>query len=144
MARPILGDLLRKLTSVGLPSLAGQKPQEAQQLRVYVDVEHRRHHVGTLTYEGEFWVFRYAEPFVAQAEIPPISAFPDKTKSYRSRHLWPFFHVRVPPQDRDDVRDALQERGIRSSDTFGILAVLGGRTPTSPYEFELPAPGATG
>jgi HipA-like protein len=144
MARPMLGDLLQKLTSsMGLPSLSGQKPRAEQQLRVHVDVGSKRIHVGTLTYEDDLWVFRYTDAFAAQDDIPPISAFPDKTKSYRSRQLWPFFHVRVPPQERDDVREAMQERGIQSSDTFGILAVLGGKTPTSPYEFEL-APGAAG
>ena len=70
-------------------------------------------------------------------ELPPISAFPDKFREYRSSRLWPFFEVRVPPTDRPDVKQVVSERGIDRDDVFRLLGELGRRSISSPYEFEL-------
>jgi len=89
--------------------------------------------IGTLTSEGGEYVFRYSEPFRHRPEMPPIGAFPDRGLAYRSRELWPFFQVRLPPFDRPDVRRVLEERKLDQKDLMSILPALGGRTVTSPY-----------
>ncbi|HSS40482.1 MAG TPA: HipA N-terminal domain-containing protein [Polyangia bacterium] len=89
--------------------------------------------VGTLSSEGGEYVFRYSEPFKHRLEIPPIGAFPDRDTVYRSRELWPFFQVRLPPFDRPDVRRVLEERNLDQTDLMSVLPALGGRTVTSPY-----------
>ncbi len=95
--------------------------------------------IGTLWQEDGEFVFRYDPPFVASDGAEPISAFPDLHEEYRSRALWPFFAVRIPPADRSDVRDALARRGLRPDQTLEVLGALAGRSISNPYRLELAA-----
>jgi HipA-like protein len=95
--------------------------------------------VGSLTEEGREYVFRYAESFKRQQEIPPISAFPDVDEEYRSRQLWPFFSVRLPPLDRPDIEELLRERGLKKEDALALLAALARKPISTPFEFEMTA-----
>ncbi len=89
--------------------------------------------VGTLTSEEGEYVFRYSEPFKRRVEIPPIGAFPRRNLAYRSRELWPFFQVRLPPLDRPDVRQVVEDRKLDKNDLMAFLPELGGNAVTSPY-----------
>ncbi|MFW6195568.1 MAG: HipA N-terminal domain-containing protein, partial [Chloroflexota bacterium] len=100
---------------MSLPVLEGSKPSRDEVLRIHIDLGTERLHVGTLSFQDPFWLFRYSPEFIKREDVPAISAFPDKTKTYMSRELWPFFRVRLPPP-RDDVQEAMDEYGIRSSD----------------------------
>lgn len=97
----------------------------------------RRLHIGTLSEEDGEYVFRYSNEFKEQQEVPPISAFPDVGHVYRSTDLWPFFRVRVPSLERQDVREVMQQHGINEADVFELLGVLGRRSISTPYEFVL-------
>jgi HipA-like protein len=90
--------------------------------------------VGTLFSEQGEYVFRYSEVFKHRLEVPAISAFPDRNAVYRSRELWPFFQVRIPPIDRPDVRQILEQKKLDRSDLMSLLPALGGRAVTSPYD----------
>jgi HipA-like protein len=90
--------------------------------------------VGTLVTEGSDYVFRYSEIFKRRPEIPVISAFPDRQQVYRSRELWPFFQVRIPPVDRPDIRQILKEKKLDRTDLMSLLPTLGRRAATSPYD----------
>jgi HipA-like protein len=90
--------------------------------------------VGTLSTEGSEYVFRYSEIFKGRPELPAISAFPERQKVYRSRELWPFFQVRIPPVDRPDIQRILQEKKLDRSDLMSLLPTLGRRAATSPYD----------
>lgn len=92
--------------------------------------------VGQLWLEGGEFVFRYAESYQRSGE-PPIAGFPDLESEYRSRRLWPFFEVRLPPTDREDVRRVIQASGVDEKDPLALLAALGAHTATSPYTLEL-------
>lgn len=82
-------------------------------------------------------MFRY-DPIFAQAQdATPISAFPDLDQEYRSEDLWPFFAVRLPPVEREDVKRALEQRHIPESDVLRLLAELSRRGVSSPYRFSL-------
>src|SRR5689334_21281916 len=89
--------------------------------------------VGTLSTEGGEYVFRYSDLFRARRDLPPIGAFPDRNQVYRSRELWPFFQVRLPPLDRPDVKQVVETRNLDKSDLMSLLPELGGRAVTSPY-----------
>ena len=90
--------------------------------------------IGALTNEAGEYVFRYDHAYVERDEYPALAAFPDKQREYRSRDLWPFFDVRLPPLERSDVRQLIKARNIDAGDTLRLLAELGRRTITTPYE----------
>lgn len=94
--------------------------------------------IGFLTQEGGDFVFRYAKEFASAKGAHPISAFPDLDEPYRSRQLWPFFAVRLPPTERADVQEALRRVGVRDdADALTLLGTLGKQSVASPYVLEL-------
>lgn len=96
--------------------------------------------IGVLTNETGAYVFRYDERYAARADYPALAAFPDKQREYRSRDLWPFFDVRLPPLKRADVQRVIRDRKIDEGDTLRLLAELGRRTIATPYELKYGAP----
>ena len=89
--------------------------------------------VGRLSYEEGEYVFRYDSDFRGK----PISAFPELTREYRSTLLWPFFAVRIPPLDREDMRKEISDRSLRKDQVLEILASLARVSVANPYEFKL-------
>jgi HipA-like protein len=116
------------------------RPQPGREIRVHLTRDGRRIHVASLTKQGDEYVFEYTRDFKEQRDLAPISAFRDLSQPYRSKKLWPFFLVRVPPIEREDVRRTIEELGIAPDDEFALLAAVGSRTITSPYELELREP----
>jgi HipA-like protein len=91
--------------------------------------------VGTLTREGADYVFRYTDAFRDRTELPPIANFPDKERwEYRSTTLFPFFAARLPSIERPEVAQIISEHGLDPADVMQLLANLGRKTITSPYE----------
>ncbi|MEO8360166.1 MAG: HipA N-terminal domain-containing protein [Vicinamibacteria bacterium] len=89
--------------------------------------------VGTLgRVEGGF-VFAYAKEFL-DSGLPLLPDFPRPDGVHRSRTLWPFFAVRLPPVDRQDVQVELERRSIDKGDTIHLLGSLGRKVISSPYE----------
>lgn len=109
---------------------------------VFVDTRGGRRTLGTLAREGKEFVFRYDPAFTRDPDAKPISAFPDMTREYRAEELWPFFAVRLPPVDREDVQEAMRRRHIPESDVLRLLAELSGRGVSSPYRFSMAGRGA--
>ena len=97
----------------------------------------KRYLVGELTSDGSRWVFRYDRAYASDDSLPPISAFPRKDEVYESEILWQFFAVRLPPLEREDVKEAVERMGLREADKIHLLGLLSKRAVTSPYEFEL-------
>lgn len=93
--------------------------------------------VGFLSQEGDEFTFRYADSYAARERAVAISAFPDFREVYRSKVLWPFFSVRLPPLDRDDVQETVKARGLDTNDLLRLLAELSARVVSSPYELRL-------
>ena len=129
--------IAKVLESWGLPRRPAPTKGACRELDLFMPIDSERIFVGMLLQDGNQYVFRYSQEFQARQDLPPISAFPDKFREYRSARLWPFFEVRVPPTDRPDVRQVVDERGIDSDDVFRLLGELGRRAISSPYEFEL-------
>lgn len=93
--------------------------------------------VATLSQDDGEYVFRYDPDYARQPGARPISAFPDLDDEYRAKHLWPFFAARIPPLEREDVREAMAKAKLRPDDTLRLLAMLSGRIITNPYRLEL-------
>lgn len=129
-----LGDVL---ASWGLsPRVAKERAQGAR-VEVWGPVkDNKRVLIGVLSNETGEYVFRYDAGYVAREDYPALAAFPDKQREYRSRELWPFFDVRLPPLNRADIQRLIRERKIDGGDTLRLLAELGRRTVTTPYELE--------
>lgn len=88
--------------------------------------------VGRLSSEQGEFVFRYDLEYKGEA----ISAFPDTAREYRSRDLWPFFAIRIPPFDRADMREAIKNQSLDKEHVIGILGHLARVSATNPYKLE--------
>ena len=89
--------------------------------------------IGRLSWEQGEYVFRYEPSY----EGTPISAFPNIRQVYRSKNLWPFFAIRIPPLDREDMRKEINERELREDQTIEILGSVAKISAANPYEFKL-------
>jgi len=93
--------------------------------------------IGTLWQQDGEFCFRYEPTFVRSPEAQPISAFPDLAEEYRSRDLWPFFAIRIPPTERSDVREALDRHRLRPDQTLEVLGTMAKRSISNPYQLDL-------
>lgn len=89
--------------------------------------------VGRLSCEDDEFVFRYDSNY----RWKPISAFPDTAHEYRSKSLWPFFAIRIPPFDREDMRREIVNQSLREDQIIEILGSVAKVSVTNPYEFKL-------
>ena len=89
--------------------------------------------VGRLFREQDVFVFRYDSEY----DRDPISAFPRIDMEYRSKHLWPFFAVRIPPMDREDMQKEFESRSLSKNQVIEILGSVAKVSVTSPYKFKL-------
>ena len=86
-------------------------------------------------------MFRYEPGY----EDEPIIGFPDLNRIYRSTDLWPFFSVRIPPLDREDMRGYVDRKRMQwrkkgrdlDRDCLVQLGEFGRLSVTNPYELEL-------
>ena len=117
------------VNSVRAPSTRSEKTT----LEVYQQSTDESSLVGRLWCEDGEFVFRYDSDYRGK----PISAFPDIEHEYRSEHLWPFFTVRIPPLDREDMRREMENRSLQNGHVIEILGSVAKVSVTNPYEFKL-------
>ena len=110
-----------------------QKASQTRALEIYRKTEDDLVLVGRLACDEDEYVFRYDSNYAAR----PISAFPDMDHEYRSKQLWPFFAIRIPPLDREDVREEITNRAIEKDQVIEILGSLARVSVSNPYEFKL-------
>ncbi len=115
------------------PVQASADTSPERTLGVYRHTSDHEYLVGRLVKEQEEFVFRYVDKY----DMQPISAFPDTAKEYRSKRLWPFFAVRIPPMEREDVQKVISNRGLEKDQVLEILGSLARVSVTNPYEFKL-------
>lgn len=92
--------------------------------------------VGRLDFDGRTWTFRYDEEYKRHPELRPIEGFDDVNEEYRSAILFPFFAVRVPDQDRKDIRRRLDQEAVKHPEPADLLRLFGRKVVSSPA-FEL-------
>lgn len=137
LIRSAAGAVREQLDAWGItPRRAAPGRLPTQRVGVYL-VSSASQPIGYLFQRDEQFVFRYSESFKALPHPLPISAFPDIEREYHSERLWPFFAVRLPPTDREDVRRALAEKMISEDETLRMLTELSRRVVSSPYELRL-------
>ena len=117
---------------MNLISASSTTPRE-HALEVYCKTAVELVLVGRLSCEKEEYVFRYDSSYVGE----PISAFPIMDQEYRSRHLWPFFAIRIPPLNREDMREEITNRSLREDQIIEVLGSVAKVSVANPYEFRL-------
>lgn len=133
--RQAIRSLRQELSAWGGPRPRAGDATGVARVVVYLDTRQGRRTLGTLSRDGREFVFRYDREFARDPDAKPISAFPELDREYRQEELWPFFAVRLPPIERDDVRKAMERRHIPASDVLRLLAELSARGVSSPYRF---------
>lgn len=108
-------------------------PSEERSVEVYRRNESDEMVIGHLFQEEGDFVFRYDPQYAGR----PISAFPNKREEYRSRFLWPFFTVRVPPFSRPDMKKAMEKHSLDENQIIEILGLITKASISNPYEFRL-------
>lgn len=104
------------------------------------------YHIGTLSYFNGFYEFTYTakdgqkklgDALKNGYMIHP--AFPDITKTYRSKKMFAAFDRRIPFTDRKDYSDILADLGLdESASKMDILRATRGRLAGDAYSFEQP------
>jgi HipA-like protein len=92
--------------------------------------------VGTLTREGDEWVFSYSWEFQNQRRVKPIVDFPQVDRQYRSTELWPFFALRIPSLTQAHVRSYLRESGRDDVDAADLMEQFGRHSIANPFVLE--------
>jgi HipA-like protein len=95
--------------------------------------------VGELDFDGSMWTFRYDDEYKRHDELRPIEGFDDVQKVYRSSVLFPFFAVRIPDIEREDIKRRLEKDRIRDPEPTDLLRIFGRRVVSSPGFELLPA-----
>ncbi|MCY4345621.1 MAG: hypothetical protein OXC17_02355 [Aestuariivita sp.] len=88
--------------------------------------------VGYLMYEDPEYIFQYERNYDGAL----MFAFPDRTKEYKSTHLWPFFTIRIPPLDRPDIKKIMREKSLNKDHILKLLGTLGKTSISNSYELE--------
>ena len=127
-------ELLNHVKTWGINSVRAPSTKlEETTLEIYRQTTDESSLVGRLWCEDGEFVFRYDSGYRGK----PISAFPDIEHEYRSVRLWPFFAVRIPPLDREDMRREIKNRSLRDDRVIEILGSVARVSVTNPYEFKL-------
>ena len=95
--------------------------------------------VGRLDFDGQFWVFKYDDEYRRRKDLRPIEGFDDLERTYTSSVLFPFFAVRIPDVDRDDVKRVLEDAHVSNPEPVDLLRLFGRRAVSSPAFELLPA-----
>ena len=90
--------------------------------------------IGTLSFDGEQWVFLYSSAFRKQKNLRPLIEFPNVEKIYQTDDLWPFFELRIPSLRQPSVASAIEAEQIDPNDEAALLKRFGRRTITNPFE----------
>ena len=117
---------------MNLVSASSTTPRE-RVLKVYRKTAIKPDLVGRLSCENGEFVFRYDPSYVGE----PISAFPAIYRRYSSNHLWPFFAIRIPPLDREDMRKEITNCSLREDQIIEIQGSVSKISASNPYEFKL-------
>lgn len=83
--------------------------------------------------DQELFHFRYLPAF-AEQRLAPLPGLPDLDREYWSKDLWAFFTERIPDTRRPEIEALLRSRRINRYDPLQMLAELGGRSITDPFE----------
>jgi len=104
------------------------------------------YHIGTLSFYNGLYEFSYTsmnrkkelgDAIKSGYMIHPV--FPDTTKVYQSKKLFPSFDRRIPSATREDFDEILDDLGLsKCASRMDILRATRGRLASDAYSFEQP------
>ncbi|HYX07376.1 MAG TPA: HipA N-terminal domain-containing protein [Bacteroidales bacterium] len=89
--------------------------------------------VGSLTYDGKKWTFKYSEDY-KESNLQAIIDFPKLNKEYESNQLWPFFASRIPALNQPFQFKKIEKAKIDKNDSVALLKLFGNKTITNPFK----------
>lgn len=99
----------------------------------------RRYKIGSLTFDGTTYTFKYINPELNEAIENGFTTFPgfsDLTKEYHSTELFANIETRLPNKSRPDYLEILNTYNLeKDSSKLDILIATRGRLLTDNYEF---------
>ncbi len=116
--------------------LLNRKSQQGKASSIVLALKFEQTVIGRLWFADGNFCFKYADGFKGSS-LKRIPDFPDLDKSYKSPVLFPFFEVRIPNLEREDLADIVKKFGLNTSDELEILSKLGQRTTSDPYVLEI-------
>ena len=123
-----------------LRKLRSRPPQKpARFVLMYAPAAAASVRVGELSFDGTAWSFKYAEEYKQRPDLRPLEGFDELDRVYRSSVLFPFFAVRIPDVEREDVRRKLEADRVRDPEPADLLRIFGRRVVSSPAFELLPA-----
>jgi len=106
---------------------------------LYAPTEESPVTVGHLGFDGKVWTFAYDDEFKGRPDLRPIEGMDELSRTYRSPVLFPFFAVRVPDIDREDIKRMLASKHLSDPGEADLLRLFGRRVVSSPAFELLPA-----
>lgn len=132
---------LKDTTSRLARRLFGDEGQEGIATSVHEDADFTLQfgqlEVGSLHVRSGVWEFRYSTEFQAQLTktdgVQPLVDFPDASKAYRSKELWPFFMARIPSISQPRVQEEIERQGLDQTSPVQLLRAFGERSIANPF-----------
>ncbi len=90
--------------------------------------------LGILSYENNVWTFKYSDEFRNQSNVNTIIDFPDASKVYEDKTLWPFFASRIPSINQEFQLKKIRKANIDSNNAVELLKLFGSETITNPFK----------
>lgn len=90
--------------------------------------------IGYLTLSEGEWSFEYSTEFKLNNFISPLLDFPDTSRVYRSKNLWPFFAYRIPGLNQPKVRAILEKDKIDEHNEVELLKKFGNFSIYNPFK----------
>jgi HipA-like protein len=87
---------------------------------------------------GTIYAFRYLPAFKT-LNLAPLPGLPYSEATRESHDLWPFFAERIPDARRPEVKALMNAKQLDPDDEFRLLAELGSRSITDPFEIKFAA-----
>ncbi len=121
-------DFLARFRAEGQEDIVTPKDADAQFVLMYRDLP-----VGKLRVREGVWKFAYSSEFKKQKEVQPLVSFPDITREYESKELWPFFMARIPGLSQPEVQETIRNEHLNAHNSVELLRRFGERTISNPF-----------
>ena len=93
--------------------------------------------IGKLILKNGEWQFGYSPDFRAQNQISPLTEFPDVSRTYKSRELFPFFVHRIPSVSQPEIQETITREKIDSTNEVALLKRFGEISISNPFRLRM-------
>jgi hypothetical protein len=114
-----------------IAKLLRQKPTNEEAIVLFL--KYKDYEIGKLWSENGKYYFRYDDNFKT-TNLRPLTGFEKLDEVYESPRLFPYFEVRIPDLNREDMAELVRAKHLdTNSSPLRKLAVFGQKTINDPY-----------